>query len=397
MTPLSPPGLLFIVNSLELGGAEKQVVTLLNHLDADRFRLHLAYLKPSQRLLPQLDTARLDALVCCDVTRGVERRAIRQLGSLIHTRQIDAIVCTNTYSMLYGYLARQAVRERPKLATVFHTTLLRTYKEKAQMLLYQQLFKRSDLLLYVCENQRDYWRDRGLRAATDGVVHNGIDVGHFTDQQSPADRLALRTELGFAPQDYVIGLCSSLRPEKAHGDLLQAIGQLRSRGVAAKALFIGDGPERATIENAARDLGLREHVVITGLQEDVRPFIGCCDVMTLVSHAIETFSLAALESMALAKPLVMSDIGGASEQVLHGQTGLLFEPGDRTALAGHLQTLESESLRARMGAAARRRVRQLFTVETMTAGFTSQVERLLGTGESSPALESSARHGGFLA
>jgi len=195
MTPLSPPGLLFIVNSLELGGAEKQVVTLLNHLDADRFRLHLAYLKPSQRLLPQLDTARLDALVCCDVTRGVERRAIRQLGSLIHTRQIDAIVCTNTYSMLYGYLARQAVRERPKLATVFHTTLLRTYKEKAQMLLYQQLFKRSDLLLYVCENQRDYWRDRGLRAATDGVVHNGIDVGHFTDRQSPADRLALRTEL----------------------------------------------------------------------------------------------------------------------------------------------------------------------------------------------------------
>jgi glycosyltransferase involved in cell wall biosynthesis len=117
--------------------------------------------------------------------------------------------------------------------------------------------------------------------------------------------------------------------------------------------------------------------------------------MTLVSHAIETFSLAALESMALAKPLVMSDIGGASEQVLHGQTGLLFEPGDCTTLAGHLQTLESESLRARMGAAARRRVRQLFTVETMTAGFTAQVERLLGARESSPALESRATHGSY--
>src|SRR5579859_3471540 len=95
MNLLSPPGLLFIVNSLELGGAEKQVVTLLNHLDTDRFRLHLAYLKPSQRLLPQLDTTKLDTLVCCDVTRGIERRAIRQLGSLIHTRRIDAVVCTN--------------------------------------------------------------------------------------------------------------------------------------------------------------------------------------------------------------------------------------------------------------------------------------------------------------
>ncbi len=393
MRPL-PPGLLFIVNSLELGGAEKQVVTLLNHLDADRFRLHLAYLKPGLRLLPQLDTARLDSLVCCDVTRGIERPAIRQLGSLLHSRQIDAVICTNTYSLLYGYLARLAVRERPKLATVFHTTLLRTYKEKAQMMLYRQLFKRSDLLLYVCENQRDYWHEHGLRAAADGVVHNGIDVGYFTDRQTTAEKLALRAELGFAPSDYVIGLCSSLRPEKAHGDLLQAIARLRLEGAAAKGLFIGDGPERASIESAARDLGVAEHVVITGLQDDVRPFIGCCDVMTLVSHSIETFSLAALESMALAKPLVMSDIGGASEQVQHGQTGLLFEPGDVAALGGHLRTLKSDSARARMGAAAQRRVRQLFTVETMTAGFTGQIERLLGSAGARPALESPAPHGG---
>jgi hypothetical protein len=169
------PGLLFVVNSLELGGAEKQVVTLLNHLDNSHFRLHLAYLKRGERLLPQLNTGKLQTLMCCDVTRGVERRAIRQLGAFIRERHIDAVVCTNTYSMLYGYLARRQARPAtPKLATVFHTTLLRTYKEKAQMLLYQRLFRRSDLLLYVCENQRDYWRDRGLRAAADAVVHNGI-------------------------------------------------------------------------------------------------------------------------------------------------------------------------------------------------------------------------------
>ena len=390
------PGLLFVVNSLELGGAEKQVVTLLNHLDNSRFRLHLAYLKRGERLLPQLDTGKLEELICCDVTRGVERRAIRQLGAFIRERHIDAVVCTNTYSMLYGYLARRQARpEKPKLATVFHTTLLRTYKEKAQMLLYQRLFKRSDLLLYVCENQRDYWRDRGLRAVTDGVVHNGIDVSYFSDRQTPEERAALRAKLGFSPGDTVIGLCSSMRPEKAHGDLLDAIALLRGRGVSAKVLFIGDGSERGAIEEKAKDLGLQEHVVITGMQADVRPYIGCCDVMTLVSHAIETFSLAALESMALGKPLVMSDIGGASEQVLHGQTGLLFEPGDIPALAGHLNTLTDESVRARLGAAAQRRVRQLFTVEAMTAGFTEKMERLLGHEWARPSLSSHASHGSY--
>ena len=375
---MRPPGLLFIVNSLELGGAEKQVVTLLNHLPPGRFRLHLAYLKRSERLLPQLDTSRLDALVCCDIDRGVERRAVRQLRDLIETQHIDALVCTNTYSMLYGFLARRAARRaQPKLATVFHTTLLRTLKEKAQMLLYTRLFKRSDLLVYVCENQRDYWRDRGLRAGADAVVHNGIDVDYFSDLQTPQQKLEMRRGLGFSPEDYVIGLCSSLRPEKAHGDLLQAIARLRSQGTPAKGLFIGDGAERPAIEAQAAALGLRDHVVITGLQRDVRPYIGCCDVMTLVSHSIETFSLAALESMALGKPLVMSDIGGASEQVLHGQTGFLFEPGDIDALTTHLQSLASQTLQSRMGSAAQRRVRQLFTVDTMTTGFTEQMVRLV--------------------
>ena len=393
---MRPPGLLFIVNSLALGGAEKQVVTLLNHLPPGRFRLHLAYLKRSERLLPQLDTTRLESLVCCDIDRGIERRAVRQLRELIETHHIDALVCTNTYSMLYGFLARQAARRarpersggnpekrqrrdagRPKLVTVFHTTLLRTLKEKAQMLLYTRLFKRSDLLLYVCENQRDYWRDRGLRAAADAVVHNGIDVDYFSDLQTPQQKLEMRSGLGFSPEDYVIGLCSSLRPEKAHGDLLQAIARLRSQGTPAKGLFIGDGTERPTIEARATALGLREHIVITGLQRDVRPYIGCCDVMTLVSHSIETFSLAALESMALGKPLVMSDIGGASEQVLHGQTGFLFEPGDINALTAHLQSLASPTLQSRMGSAAQRRVRQLFTVDTMTTGFTEQMVRLI--------------------
>jgi glycosyltransferase involved in cell wall biosynthesis len=370
------PGLLFVVNSLEVGGAEKQVVTLLNHLDSRQFRLHLAYLKPVDRLLAQLDTGKLDQVHCCNVSRGVEPRAIRQLAALIQAHNIDAVICTNTYSTLYGYLARSRVKPRPKLATVFHTTLLRTYKEKAQMLLYKRMFRRSDLLIYVSENQRDHWRDWGLRAAADAVVHNGIDVDYFSAARTPLPG-DIRARLGLSNADYVIGLCSGLRPEKAHGDLLRALAQLHRQGIPAKALLIGDGPERARIENMIRELGLGEHVIITGLQQDVRPYIACCDVMTLVSHT-ETFSLAALESMALGKPLVMSDIGGASEQVVHGQTGLLFEPHNVAALTEQLATLASASLRARMGAAAERRVRELFTLRTMTEGFTAQMSRLLG-------------------
>lgn len=369
------PGLLFIVNSLGVGGAEKHVITLLNHLEDGAFRLHLAYLKSDARLLPQLRRERLDEVLCCDVRRPLDPAAVRRLRSLIAARQIDAIVCTNTYSMLYGHLARGSGRSI-RLATVFHSTRLLSLKERAQMLLYRRLFARCDRLIYVCENQRRYWREQGLRPATDEVIYNGIDTDWYTDRSSAEQKLARRREFGFGADDFVIGLCSGLRPVKAHGDLLAAIARLRARGVAAKGLLIGDGPERPAIEQAIGRLGLEGHVAITGVREDVRPFIGACDVMTLVSHS-ETFSLAALESMALGKPLVMSDVGGAGEQVIHGEQGLLFPPGDIAALAQRLEDLTSAPLRARLGAAAARRVRELFTVQGMADRFTDSMRRLL--------------------
>lgn len=371
------PGVLCIVNSLETGGAEKQVVTLLNHLDPRRWRLHLAYLKRDERLLPQLRQERLAAVLCCDVARRIDGRAIRRLRELIVGAGIDVIVCTNPYSTLYGRLALNGGAAAPKLAAVFHTTQLRSLKERAQMLLYRRLFNRADLLIYVCESQRRHWRAEGIRPAADQVIYNGIDTAHYTEHRSPAQLRAFRRSLGFRDEDYLVGLCSVLRPEKAHGDLLQALARLRAQGLPAKGLLIGDGPQRNTIERALSRLGLAEHVVITGLTADVRPFISACDVMTLVSHSVEAFSLAALESMSLGKPMIMSDVGGASELVAPGEHGFLFEPGDIEALTRHLWSLSEPPLRERLGQAAARRVRERFTVETMSERFAACVDGLL--------------------
>ena len=70
-------------------------------------------------------------------------------------------------------------------------------------------------------------------------------------------------------------------------------------------LIIGEGPQRREIERQIAELELTGHAVIAGHRNDVRPYIACCDVMTLTSHNVETFSIAALESMALGKPLVL--------------------------------------------------------------------------------------------
>lgn len=381
---MSAPGLLFIVNSLITGGAEKHVVTLLNHLDASHFRLHLAYLKREEALLPQLQARRLASVTCCDVTHWIEFDAVRRIRRIIDAGGIDAVVCTNSHSTLYGRLAVRGCEPAPRLVTVFHTTVLQTYKEKMQMLLYRRLFSRCNLLVYVSENQRRYWRERGLRPASDEVVYNGIDTDWYTDRRSDAEQLAFRRALGFRAEDFVVGICSALRPEKAHGDLLAAIARLRAQGLPAKGLLIGDGPQRPRIERTIARLGLQAHVRITGVQDDVRPFVSSCDAMALVSRS-ETFSLATLECMSLGKPLVMTDVGGADEQVIRDQHGFLFEPGDIDALTKHLAALTSASARARFGAAAAQRVRKLFTVQRMAARFTGCMDRLLEVAAASDA------------
>jgi glycosyltransferase involved in cell wall biosynthesis len=105
-------------------------------------------------------------------------------------------------------------------------------------------------------------------------------------------------------------------------------------------------------------------ITITGLQQDVRPFIAACDVMTLCS-VTETFSLAALEAMAMAKPVVLSDVGGASEMVVPRWNGLLFPVNDTTAYVERLAALGDPQMSAQMGRNARQLMERRFSATLM--------------------------------
>jgi Glycosyltransferase len=369
------PGVLVMINSMQGGGAEKHAVSLVNHLDPRRFRVALCHLKPAGHLARELDSEQLAATISLNVRRKLDWSAVRELVRQIDERSIDVIVCTNGYPLLYALLAARRARRPVHLVEVFHTTgFRRPLRSRFRMLLNRFVFRQCELVVYVSHKQREYWRAHGLRARRDIVIQNGIDVDYFTDRYTPQQKAATRAEFGFAPGDFLIGICAGLRPEKAHGDLLQAVRRLRDTRVPAKLLIIGDGPQRADIERQIAELQLTGHVAIAGHRHDVRPYVACCDVMTLTSHVVETFSIAALESMALGKPVVLTRIGGAEEQVRHGSNGFLYEPGDVAALAQHLRRLTAATDRLSMGAVAARDVRERFTIQRMVARFTEELQ-----------------------
>src|SRR5207302_8921084 len=108
---------------------------------------------------------------------------------------------------------------------------------------------------------------------------NGIDTRHFQDHRSALERHTLRTGLGYADTDYVIGITAVLRPEKNHIQLIEAIARLRRAGLPARGLLIGDGPTRGVVEARARALGVEREVTVTGFREDVRPYLAACAVV----------------------------------------------------------------------------------------------------------------------
>ncbi len=354
---------LFLTGSLVHGGAERHTITLANRLAERGHDCHFAYLKNDPSQLERLRGAK--AVRCLHAARYLDFRALKALRDFIEEARPTHLLAANQYALMYAWLAKPA---GVPLAVTFHTTELLSAKERLKMLWYRPLFRRAQWMVFVCEAQRRYWAARGVFGRRTDVIHNGIDTGYWTPVPEQTRR-AVRRALGVAEHELLVGISAVLRPEKNHVQLVEAIAALRRRGVPARALLIGDGPTRPGIEARARRLGIEEQVVIAGLQRDVRPLVGACDAVALCSTAVETFSLAALEAMALGKPVVQSDIGGACEMTQPGHDGFLFPPGDTPALVERLAALADPALRGRMGANARAAVERRFAEGAMVERY----------------------------
>jgi len=363
---------IFVTASFTHGGAERHSIAVMNRLAERGHECHAVYIKNVSTQLNRIRLRNGGTVRCLNAARYFDRRALADFAAHISRIRPSAIVAANPYALMYSSLALTLSRLRVPLIVTYHSTRLLGAKERLQMMLYRLFFWMADCLVFVCEKQRRSWLRRGVFSRRNEVIYNGVDTEEFCDRGDPEERTILRGKLGFSDADYVIGVPALLRLEKNHLQLVDAIAMLRNRGVPARALLIGDGEMRGAIEARAREFNVESDVVMTGLQQDVRPYIAACDAMALCSFT-EAFSLAAIEAMALSRPLVHSDVGGAAEMIVPGWNGFLFPVGDTRALVDELAILADRTVSRRMGKNARDVVERLFSEKTMVDRY----ERLL--------------------
>lgn len=364
--------LLFCTSSLAWGGAERHTITLMNRLVERGHACQAVYVKGEASQREHIRSHERSAVACLQATRYLDWRAMVAFGALVRRFRPTVIVAANPYALLYGLVARHLARLPVPLVVTFHSTRLLGLKERLQMLAYRPLFWAAACTVFVCRRQQRYWLRRGVCSRRNEVIYNGVDLAAFRSEEGPEVRKQVRGAFGLRESDYVIGITAGLRPEKNHLQLVEAVARLRQRGLPARALLIGDGEMREAITAHARRLGVASDVIITGFQADVRPFVQACDTMVLCSLT-EALSLAVIEAMALRRPVVHSDVGGAAELVVPGRNGFLFPARDTEALIDRLALLHDREAARRMGDAARATVEAQFSEAAMVVRY----ERLL--------------------
>ena len=207
----------------------------------------------------------------------------------------------------------------------------------------------------------------GLDAAKIRVLHLGVD----TKALAPANGADAT-----AGPPRLLSVASLIR-QKGHAPLLEALALLAARGLRLPCELIGEGPQRAALEEQARSLGLADSVAFLGNRPhaEVRQRLAaaqlfvlpCIDLRGQGEH-VDGIPVALMEAMAMGLAVVSTRVSGIPELIEDGVSGLLVPERDAAALAEALARLAADAaLRASLGRAARRRVEERFDLETNTA------------------------------
>jgi len=360
----------FLVSTLVIGGAERQLQHLILHLDRARFLPRLYTLRGPGPIGEELRAAGIPCVPDLGGGKPPAPWVPLRLAARLRTDGIGLLYCLDhTNAVVVGTLAARLTRapvaagkKRIPVLMAVHTTGQwgRASIPRPMRLVLRYVTR----LLAIAEAQRRYLiESEGIAAEKITVIRNGIPP---LDPRELPSKAEARSALGIAPEEGpVAGILAMLRPEKAHENFLAAARTVTERFPRAVFLIVGDGVRRAELEALAAHLGLAGRARFLGARHDVPRVLPAFDLSVLASHPrVETLPLSQMEAMSLGIPVVATRVGALDELVTEGVEGRLVPPGDPAALAQAMIELLGDPERlAAAGAAARARIRREFTAE----------------------------------
>ncbi len=339
-----------IITRMNVGGPAIHVTLLAEHLNPGRFETRLVAGREGEREGNMLDL-RLDSEVAPvylptlgrEISLGADLETYRTLVRLMRRYRPHVV---HTHLSKAGFFGRLAARytRRPAVFHTYHGHIFAGYDEFSARKM--ELFRRmdqiaarcTDRILALTQSQALELQAAGIGHASQyRVVQLGLDLKPFLDD--PNSRLALRQELGLAPETPLIGHISRLVPVKSVHYFIEAAQLVRRTHPDAVFLVIGDGPSRPELERAAQEKGLLgSGVRFLGFRADLPYLTHGLDVVALTSLQ-EGTPVAIIEALTAGRPVVATDVGGVASIVRHRETGWLSPARDAAHIAEGISTI----------------------------------------------------------
>lgn len=298
-----------------------------------------------------------------------DARCLRELRRIIRDWKPDVV---HTHSSKAGILGRMAAWSLgvPAVIHTIHGLAFHPYQARWRNRIYvaaeRFAAKRCHRILCVADAMRDQALAEGIgRPEQYETVWSGMDTAAFLD--CPTTREEIRRELGFGPDDFVVGQVSRLAELKGHDDVLDAIGRDVGRDHSMRLLWVGDGWWRERLLQRASDLGIAGRIVTTGLVPPDRiPHLHrAMDVLVHASYR-EGLPRVVTQGMLSGVPVVAHDVDGTREVCIDRETGRLIRPGDTDGLRrAILDVRDDPAAAAAMAARGRELCRERFDARRM--------------------------------
>jgi glycosyltransferase involved in cell wall biosynthesis len=376
----SGPTIVFLIRSLDVGGAERQMIGLAGGLHRLGWRVRVLLFYDGGTLTNDLIE---QGVVVESLHKGgrwdVLGFGLRLIRRLRHHRP----------AIVHGYLVTPNVVSaavkpfvgRPRVVWGVRASNMDfgRYGRLSSILfaLSCWLSRFADLIICNSAAGRDFHASRGYPRSRMVVVQNGIDSARFAPDRDAGQ--PIRAEWGVAAEQPLVGLIGRLDPMKDHPTFLRAASQVATTRSDVRFVCVGQGPAayRDQLQRLAAELGLGDRLTWAGERTDLPAVYNALDLVVSSSTYGEGFPNVVAEAMACGVPCVVTDVGDSP--VVVGDAGWVCPRGDPTALGEAMASaLSSPTALADMASRARRRVSTEFSEAARDETTAEHLRRLVG-------------------
>ena len=365
-----PLHVLHITYDMSIGGTEQVIRNLVEALDKSQFISSILCIDGKIGLWGKELQDKGYRLFCLKRLPGFDRKLIKEIRALIRRENIDIVHCHQYTPYTYGWFGA-LFTGKPVLFTE-HGRFYPDSRKFKRRLINPILQRMTAAITSISQATKAALVGfENLNGSKIEVIYNGIADTHV------APNAKLRSELGLVDSDIVIGTISRLDVIKNHPMILRALQRSLKLHPNLRLLIVGDGPMRDELHQLSHDLGVKDHVIFTGLQPKPQAYLAIMDIFLLPSLS-EGTSMTLLEAMCFAKPSIATAVGGTPEILVDKKTGLLIANKDEDGLVKAIQILANNNeLRIQYGGNARATYKKSFTLDIMVRNYEKLYRRIV--------------------